>query len=163
MPIDSKEKRNLIEEVGLQIQGKHNFTPLAARIYAILILSPAGGCTFENLINLTKASKSSVSTNLNLLVQLKYVEFFTKSGDRKRYFRTTQHYLRHTLEEYLALIEKELEVVEKINKFNCIHNPEKFQKNESLGLIFQHYLKSQKENLKTTIDKMATFHKDKIS
>jgi hypothetical protein len=41
MTVYSKEKRKLIEEVGLNLQEKHNFTPLAARIYAILILSPA--------------------------------------------------------------------------------------------------------------------------
>jgi DNA-binding transcriptional regulator GbsR (MarR family) len=145
------------------LQEKHNFTPLAARIYAILILSPADGCTFDELVVLTEASKSSVSTNLNLLNQLKYAEFFTKPGDRKRYFRTTGNYLRFTLVGYLETVEKDLRLVEKINTYNCKNNPAKFQRNESAGLIFQRYLKSQKENLKATIEKMESSQKDKVS
>ncbi len=157
----SEEKRKLIEEVGLNLQEKHNFTPLAARIYAILILSSADGCTFDEIIGLTEASKSSVSTNLHLLTQLKYVEYFTKPGHRKRYFRTTLNYLRLTLLEYQESIEKELQIVQKINKYNCKHNPEKFHRNESVGLIFQQYLKLQKDNLKITIEKMGSVQRDK--
>ncbi|MBZ0326532.1 MAG: transcriptional regulator [Altibacter sp.] len=156
----SKEKSDLIEEIGLNFENKHHFTPLAGRIYAFMILSDDEGHSFEDFVEITSASKSSVSTNLNLLVQLKYVEFFTKPGDRKRYFRPTKNYLKITLEEYLNTINKELKIVEKINKFNCKYHPQKFTKSESIGLIFQQYLESQKKNLKSTIDKMVSFHKN---
>lgn len=153
----SEEKKVLIEEIGLNFQEKHAFTPLAGRIYAIMILSRGEGFTFEELMALTEASKSSVSTNLNLLIQLKYVEFFTKHGDRKRYFRSTKNYLKLTLEEHLTAIEKELILVDKINTYQIEHNPEKFRKNESLGLIFQKYLESHKDSIKTTLLNIEAF------
>ncbi len=153
----SEEKCKLVEELGLNFEGNHNLPPLAGRIYAVMILSSVDGHSFEDIIEITNASKSSVSTNLNLLVQLKFIEYFTKTGDRKRYFRITKNYLRLTLEEYCESIDKELELVKKVNTFNRKHNPEKFKKNKNLGLIFQEYLTTQKENLETTIKKMIAF------
>ena len=153
----SKEKCKLVEELGLNVEEKHNLPPLAGRIYAFMILSNVEGHTFEDIIEITCASKSSVSTNLNLLVQLKFIEYFTKTGDRKRYFRTKKNYLRITLEEYHREIDKELTLVKKVNKFNEENNPEKFKKNKNLGIIFQEYLIAQKENLELTIKKMIEF------
>ncbi|MEB8345247.1 transcriptional regulator [Flavobacteriaceae bacterium KMM 6898] len=157
MGICSEEKRLLIEEVGLHLESSHKLTPLASRIYAIMILSSKEGFSFEEIMSITKASKSSVSTNISLLVQLNYVEFYTKSGDRKRYFRGTNNYLKLILQEYLQTTEKDLILVKKINQFNKEHNPTKFVENESLGIFFQEYLTTQKENLKKTLDKMQAF------
>ncbi len=155
----SAEKSRLIEEIGLSFQDKNHFTPLAARIYAIMILSRGEGFTFEELTSFTEASKSSVSTNLNLLVQLKYVEFFTKSGDRRRYFRSTRNYLTLTLQEHKIKVEEELQLVGKINSYNCEHHPRKFSKNESLGLIYQDFLAAQRENIISAIVKITDFQK----
>jgi DNA-binding transcriptional regulator GbsR (MarR family) len=160
----SDEKKLLIEEIGLNFQEKHVFTPLAGRIYAIMILSSGEGYAFEELMELTAASKSSVSTNLNLLIQLKYVDYFTKPGDRKRYFRSTKNYLKLTLEDHLAAIEKELILVDKINRYQLKHHPQKFSKNESMGLIFQNYLESQMDSIRSTLDKIIAFqNKEKAS
>ena len=90
----SKEKKQLIEEIGLHFEQTHNISPLAARIYAMMILSPADGHTFEEIVNISGASKSSVSTQLNILIQLKKVDYFTLSGSRKRYFRASKMYLK---------------------------------------------------------------------
>ena len=157
MAICSEEKIHLIEEVGLHLEGSHKLTPLASRIYAIMILSSKEGFSFEEIMSITQASKSSVSTNISLLVQLNYVEFYTKSGERKRYFRGTNNYLKLTLQEYLQTIEKELLLVKKINQFNKVNNPTKFVENESMGVFFQEYLTTQKENLKRTLEKMKVF------
>lgn len=159
MGLCSKEKQNLIEEIGLSFEERHNLPPLAGRLFAVLVLSKHDGHSFEELVEISQASKSSVSTNLNLLVQIKYVEYYTKPGDRKRYFRITNNNLRITLEEKLLDLEKEITIVQKINKYNCDHNPQKFKSNESIGIIFQKYLESQIKNLKTTIDKMLAFEK----
>ncbi|MET6990848.1 GbsR/MarR family transcriptional regulator [Sediminicola arcticus] len=157
MGICSEEKRTLIEEVGLHLESSHKLTPLASRIYAIMILSSEEGFSFEEIMSITQASKSSVSTNISLLVQLNYVEFYTKSGDRKRYFRGTNNYLKLTLQEYLLAIEKELKLVKKINQFNKEHTPTKFVENESMGVFFQDYLTTQKKNIKKTLEKLKAF------
>lgn len=156
----SIEKHKLIEEVGLHIEGSHKLPPLASRIYALMVLSANHGYSFEELIELTRASKSSVSTNLTLLLQLDYLEFYTKSGDRKRYFRGTGNFVKSILNEHLQSVEKELKLVGKINLFNQEHNPKKFVQNQSLGNIFQEYLGTQKQNLKHTLEKIIAFQEE---
>jgi len=111
-------------------------------------------------MELTQASKSSVSTNLTLLVQLDYLEFYTKPGVRKRYFRGTGNFVRSILKEHLLSLEKELKLVEKINLFNQEHNPKKFMQNQSIGNIFQEYLGTQKQNLHHALEKISAFQEE---
>lgn len=162
-PICSTEKKTLIEEVGLHFQEGHNLSPLAGRIFALLMLSKKEGFSFEQMVEITGASKSSVSTNINLLVQMKFVEYYTKPGDRKRFFRMTRSNLRISLEEKLDDLEKELLIVEKINSFNCTNNPQKFEKEENIGLLLQEHLNDQKRNLKATINKLHIAEKNENS
>ncbi len=158
----SKEKIELIEEIGVLFEQTHDdLTPLAARINVMMILSPSDGNTFEEIVQMTKASKSSVSNQLKLLLHLKRVEYFTKTGDRKRYFRASKEYLKLRLEEHLDKITKEIELVQRLNKFNKEHNPEKFLKNEPLSNLFKDYLFAQERNLQTTIAKMCQLNKSK--
>ncbi|SHG28271.1 hypothetical protein SAMN05444483_1085 [Salegentibacter echinorum] len=151
----SPEKRKLIEEVGVHFEKVHQIAPLAARIYAIMILSPNDGNTFEEIMSITEASKSSVSTQLNLLIQLKKVEYFTKSGDRKRYFKASRMYLKNTLMEYQDAISEEIKLIEKITRFNSIYNQEKFKRTGEVTMLFKDYLIKQEENLQETIGKMS--------
>jgi len=155
----SLEKRKLIEEIGLHFEKNQQLSPLAARIYAMMILSPADGHTFDEILSTTEASKSSVSTQLNLLLQLKKVEYFTKTGDRKRYFRTNSMYLKSTLEDYHQSISEEINLIEKIIGFNKTNNTEKFQQDGDVAIIFKDYLSVQKENIKNAIQKISTLKK----
>ncbi|MCM4154905.1 transcriptional regulator [Gramella sp. AN32] len=155
----SPEKRKLIEEVGLHFEKSQQLAPLAARIYAIMILSPNAGQTFDEIIQITDASKSSVSTQLNLLMQLKKVDYFTIPGDRKRYFRSSKAYLKNTLKEYLENISEEIHLIEKIIDFNSAHNKEKFEKDGHIPLMFKDYLNAHKENLEKTIKKVSDYEK----
>lgn len=153
----SPEKQKLIEEVGLHFEKTQNMAPLAARIYAIMILSPNDGHTFEEIMMITDASKSSVSTQLNLLMQTKKVDYFTKPGDRKRYFKASRAYLKNTLKEYLENISEEINMVEKIINFNSTYNTEKFERDGHIPKMFREYLIAQKENLETTIQRVSEF------
>ncbi|SHI37490.1 DNA-binding transcriptional regulator GbsR, MarR family [Arenibacter nanhaiticus] len=154
-----EEKRILIEEMGVALEERADLTPLAARIYAALILSCYEGLLFEEIIAITQASKSSVSNNLNILVQLHYVEYYTRPGDRKRHFRTTKYYVRNAMEQYEKLIERELDMVKKINAYNKEYNPQKFKNENSVGILFQEYLTEQREKIKTTIEGVKNFQK----
>lgn len=153
----SQDKKELIEELGIMLEERTALSPLAARIYATLILSSKEGLSFEEIISITQASKSSVSSNLNVLVQLHYIEYYTKSGDRKRYFRTSRFYVLNTMEQHRHLIEKELEIVQKINSFNKAHNPEKFKEEKPLGLLFQEYLEEQRCQINQKLNEINTF------
>ncbi len=153
----SQKKKNLVEELGLFFQERHKFPPLAARIYSILLLTSYEGFSFEQLMEITQSSKSSVSTNLNLLISLKFVDFYTKTGNRKRYFRSTGSFVINMLKEHADAIFKELQIAEKVNTFNKNHNPVKFEKKGYIGLIFQTYLEAQKQNIEDTIEKIVAF------
>lgn len=151
----SENKKKLVEEIGLHFEQIDQMSPLAARIYAIMILSPNDGHTFDEILEMTCASKSSVSTQLNLLLQLKKAEYFTKSGDRKRYFRASKTYLINTLEEHLTSIKQQIKVINKITEFNETFNQYKFQEHGSISLLFKDYLINQEKNIKDTIKKMS--------
>ena len=73
------ERKNLIEELGVHLEGDH-LAPLAARILATLILSGKKGVTFEELVNELNAGKSTVSTHLDHLQNTNRVTYFTKPG-----------------------------------------------------------------------------------
>lgn len=120
-----------------------------------MILSPNDGHTFDEIIEITQASKSSVSTQLNLLLQTKKVEYFTKSGDRKRYFRASRTYLKNTLNDEMIRTKEEIRIINKIHEFNSTHNEEKFKRSGGVGSLYIEYLKSQKENLERTIELMT--------
>ena len=151
----SEEKKILIEEVGLHFEKAKQMSPLAARIYAIMILSPYDGHTFEEILEMTCASKSSVSTQLNLLLQLKKVEYFTKSGDRKRYFRASKSYLINTLKEDLERVKEEIALINKITEFNSLYNQHKYEEHGVISVLFRAYLIKQQGNMKDTIEKMS--------
>ncbi|MGE5945065.1 MAG: GbsR/MarR family transcriptional regulator, partial [Flavobacteriales bacterium] len=51
-----------------------------------IILTGKRGTTFEDLVTILCASKSTISTHLNHLQDLKKIVYFTKAGDRKKYF-----------------------------------------------------------------------------
>lgn len=150
----SVEKKEAVETLGLHLERRTQIAPLAARIQALMILSTNEGMTFDEIVTFTEASKSSVSSNLNLLLQIKSVEYFTVSGERKRYFRSSKHRLCTRLKEYLDLVQEEILIVNQINKFNAKYNNACFQDKESLGFLFQDFLNQQKDIIESTLEKM---------
>lgn len=152
-----KEQEKLIEKIGLGIEEQLNLSPIASRIYALLILSSDGGLTFEGIRNVIQASKSSTSININVLTQLGYVRFYTKPGDRKRYFKLAKYASLMSLEGYIQTVVKEMEMVEIINSFNKMYFPEKFTNEESLGNIYQDYLIEKQRLVERTINRMQEF------
>lgn len=107
------EKQELIEMFGIHFEHQYNISPLAARILGVLIIDGCkSGVTFDELVTKMKASKSSISTNLNLLQKMDLINYFTVSGDRKKYFKAAPSSER--LKNYLNIIDNEKILVEKI-------------------------------------------------
>ncbi|QHI39292.1 hypothetical protein IMCC3317_47020 [Kordia antarctica] len=156
MELRPTEQSLLIEDIGLVIEERADLSPLASRIYATLILASDDGLTFEDITEAHRASKSSVSNNLNILVKLKYAEYYTKSGQRKRFFKASKYYAKTAMEKYNELFKKEIEVLEKINSFNKKNNPEKFKNEQSVSTIYQDYLIQLKEGFKKKIKQLET-------
>ncbi|WP_026713601.1 GbsR/MarR family transcriptional regulator [Flavobacterium daejeonense] len=108
-----KEKDELIEMFGIHFESVYNIPPLAARIVGLLIVEGCkSGLTFENIVEKLGASKSSISTNLNLLLKMEKIYYFTIPCDRKKYFKSAP--LSSRLLNYLKILESEFIVTERI-------------------------------------------------
>lgn len=81
-----KRKLDLVEKLGVFLEKKENMAPVEARIFSFIILTGKQGTTFDDLVTNLCASKSTISTHLNHLQDLNKLEYFTKTGDRKKYF-----------------------------------------------------------------------------
>lgn len=82
----SDKKLKLIEELGIHYE-KSGMQPAASRIFALLMISDRNELTFEEIYETLNMSKSAVSNALNLLIGTNLVEYITRPGERKRYFR----------------------------------------------------------------------------
>ncbi|HPW98008.1 MAG TPA: helix-turn-helix domain-containing protein [Flavobacterium sp.] len=107
------EKQEIIEMFGVHFEQQYNIAPLAARVLGVLIVDGCkSGLTFEALVEKLKASKSSISTNLNLLQKMNLIDYFTVVGDRKKYFKAAP--LSQRLKNYLNLVDSEKLLIERI-------------------------------------------------
>ena len=68
-----KQKQNLVERLGVLLENKEQLAPVAARILSYIILTGKVGTTFEDLVTHLCASKSTISTHLNHLQNLKKI------------------------------------------------------------------------------------------
>ena len=76
----------LVEKLGVHLEDREQLAPVAARILSYIILTGKKGVTFEDMVTILCASKSTISTHLNHLQDLHKIVYFTKTGDRKKYF-----------------------------------------------------------------------------
>lgn len=116
-----EQKHALIEQLGVQLEND-NLAPVAARIFATLILSGHQGVTFDKLVCELNASKSTVSTHLEHLQATSRVKYFTKKGDRKRYFIINPGLMLNVIDEMVAKWEADKKVHEKVLEYKKKHN-----------------------------------------
>lgn len=76
----------LIEKLGLFFES--GLQPAPARIAALLLVSDRLELTFDEIREVLNLSKSATSNALNFLLSMERIEYITKPGDRKRYFRS---------------------------------------------------------------------------
>jgi DNA-binding transcriptional regulator GbsR (MarR family) len=86
MELSSKQKE-LIEKMGV-FHKKNGMPPTEARIIALLLVSDQIELSFDEIRDYLQISKSAASNALNNLMNSHRIEYITKYGDRKRYFRS---------------------------------------------------------------------------
>ncbi|TXF79503.1 transcriptional regulator [Chryseobacterium sp.] len=95
-----------------------NLPPLAAKIYAYLIFDfDKKGICFEEFVEILSASKSSVSANLNLLLNANLITDFNKIDERKRFFLINENYIVLRFEEIIEKMKREIQILDKLNDF----------------------------------------------
>lgn len=156
-----KEREELIEMFGIHFERFHNLPPLASRIFATLILDCCNrGITFEDLVEQMGASKSSVSTNLNLLLKLGKITYYTIPQDRKKYFKPSQFSERFS--NYMKMIEFEKVILDRMLAYRektaaCIAEKGDLEKVK----VYKEHLLQMEELLTETINKFQEIEKSK--
>lgn len=137
-----KEKNNLIERLGVCLETNEKLPPLAARILSTLILTGKKGCSFEQLVQQLSASKSTISLHLSTLEASGRINYFTKQGDRKRYFTISKGHTVSMINDVIAKWEKQkaihADILDFKKRFNKLHENDA---EEQLDLhLHQNYL-----------------------
>jgi DNA-binding transcriptional regulator GbsR (MarR family) len=82
----TQAQKELVEKLGVFYE-KSGMQPAACRVMALLIVSDQTELTFEEIQHILSISKSATSGAINLLITANRVEYITRPGERKRYFR----------------------------------------------------------------------------
>ncbi|MBC7485970.1 MAG: MarR family transcriptional regulator [Cytophagaceae bacterium] len=82
----TQAQKELVEKLGVFYE-KSGMQPAACRVMALLIVSDQTELTFEEILHTLGISKSATSGAINLLLTANRLEYITRPGDRKRYFR----------------------------------------------------------------------------
>ncbi|WP_047548624.1 GbsR/MarR family transcriptional regulator [Psychroserpens sp. Hel_I_66] len=131
-----KEKMALVEKLGVHLESRDQLAPVAARILSYIILTGKKGTTFEDMVTILCASKSTISTHLNHLQDLKKIVYFTKTGDRKKYFTINKdmimQHIDNMINEWKEVRELHLQIKDykqTINSQGVENDTEKFDLN----------------------------------
>ncbi len=156
-----EEKEELVEMFGVYFESLYHLPPLASRILANLIIDGyKTGLTFESLVAKLGASKSSVSTNLNFLLKIGKITYYTLTGDRKKYFKAAP--LSERMTNYLKMLDFEKEIIEKLIAYRgkTIISPEERIQLDNIQAYKLHILEMEELLLKT-INKFKEIEKNR--
>ena len=109
----TEKQKELIEKVGVNFE-REGFSPAASRTMGLLMVSDETELTFENIYQTLNMSKSAASNAINLLLVARRIEYITRPGDRKRYFRTRIIQMENLYEEVFKDMENEVAVFREI-------------------------------------------------
>lgn len=126
----------LIEKLGVHIESREQLAPLAARILATLVLRGKKGQTFEELVDQLHASKSTISTHLTHLQSSHRITYYTKPGDRKKYFILSPNALISSMDKMIKNWQEEREIHLEIADYKNSVNQRIENANERFDLGF---------------------------
>ncbi len=125
-----KEKMDLVEKLGVHLENREQLAPVAARILSYVILTGKKGATFEDMVTVLCASKSTISTHLNHLQDLNKIVYFTKTGDRKKYFIINKDMVVQHIDNMITHWRQEREIHLEIKDYKLVQNNDKIENEE---------------------------------
>lgn len=134
----SKGQQELIQRLG-NLGNKEGLPPSCALISALTMVSDKLELTFDEIRATLNLSKSATSNAINFLLERDSLEYVTKLGDRKRYFRSN-------LETWKDVYSIHFTKIAKLNKLmheiRAVRTPKTVEFNKALdGLTsFMDYL-----------------------
>lgn len=122
LPI-TEQQLQLVERMGVMFEGP-GLQPAAARIVALLIVSDKIELTFDEIRETLQLSKSATSNAINLLLNVKRIEYITKPGDRKRYFRSDITHWKDGMSEKFSEMSKMNTILREVLEQRSENTPE---------------------------------------
>ena len=149
LKIDAEIYQELIDFYG----GIFSLPPLSAKIYAYLIFDfDKKGHTFDDLVETFCASKSSVSSSVNFLLNANLIKTINKIDERKRYFIINEDFVKIRFEEIVNRMKREIKILDQLNKYR---EQEKENINQSERYkIYKSLLEKNIENIENTLNKL---------
>jgi DNA-binding transcriptional regulator GbsR (MarR family) len=129
------EKEKYIEQVGLFYE-QYGLPKMAGRILGYLIVSDSDNNSFEAVQKALKASKGSISGNINLLLNQGMIVKHMISGDRKSYYKMSISSLENILESKVNSVTQFKTILEAGISFDM---NDKSTKKENLKNILNYY------------------------
>lgn len=121
LEIDEKIFQDAVKFYGTVL----NLPPLASKIYSYLIFDfDKVGITFDEFVEVFSASKSSVSTSLNLLLNAELIIDINKMDERKRYFFANDDYKKIRFERIVQKMQDELKLLDDLRNFRKTEHKE---------------------------------------
>lgn len=128
-----------------------NLPPLASKIYSYLIFDfEKAGITFDEFVEVFSASKSSVSTNISLLLNAQLIVDVNKMDERKRYFFANDDYKKIRFEKIVQKMKDEIKLLDDLNQFRKVKDEEYDQKIE----IYKSLLNKNIVNIQESLNKL---------
>lgn len=122
--------------------------PLAARIYAYLIFDfERIGVSFDELVTVLSASKSSVSSNLNLLLGMNIIVDLNKIDERKRFFAMNEKYMNIRFSEIVSRLETELSIINRLKEVSSVDDEKSAKQFEVCSNLLENNISSIKKNI----------------
>ena len=128
-----------------------NLPPLASKIYSYLIFDfDKVGITFDEFVEVFSASKSSISTNLNLLINSELIIDVNKMDERKRYFFANDDYKKIRFEKIVQKMQDELKLLDDLKNFRKTEHKEDDERIE----VYKALLNKNITNIQESLNKL---------
>lgn len=108
------EQIKLLEKAAVLFE-KGNMQPAVAKILALLLVSDNPELTFDEIRETLEISKSATSMAVNQLLISKRIEYKTRLGDRKRYFRSRIMSWKDDMKEQTEGLRSAIDILQQIN------------------------------------------------
>lgn len=139
------QQKELIERLGV-LNEQEGLQPAVSRVMALLLVSPQTELTFDQVRETLQLSKSATSNAINMLLTTGKLEYITKPGDRKRYFRSKISSWKEEMKSKFSNIDHIADIFDEILKQRP-GNTVAFNKNLSEIVDFIRYMHAQLPNL----------------
>jgi len=118
----SKDQLDLIEAIGV-FASERGLQPAPSRIYALLLVADTIELTFDEIRFTLGYSKSATSNGLNQLLENRRIKYITKTGDRKRYFRSNVETWKEALSDDFKYLDHYCELLQEVLRVRTKETP----------------------------------------